>query len=228
MQIKSMPTDERPQEKLLFAGPGTLSNPELLALIIRTGTDRKSALQLAEDVISLTAAESGSITTADVRELMSIHGIGSAKACSIVASMELGRRLLTGNVAEKSSGPVTADDIYDLLMRDMMHEKRELFMSIHLNTKMQIESKHLISIGCLDTAPVHPREVFRPAVRSGAAAVIVAHNHPSGDPEPSAEDIAVTERLLKASKIMGIRMLDHIIIGSGRYVSLREEGIIPG
>ena len=157
-----------------------------------------------------------------------MYGIGSAKACSIVASMELGRRLLTGNVAEKSSGPVTADDIYDLLMRDMMHEKRELFMSIHLNTKMQIESKHLISIGCLDTAPVHPREVFRPAVRSGAAAVIVAHNHPSGDPEPSAEDIAVTERLLKASKIMGIRMLDHIIIGSGRYVSLREEGIIPG
>lgn len=227
MQIKSMPASERPQEKLLFAGPGALSNSELLALVIRTGTGDRSSLQLAEEVISLTAAGSGSITNADVRELMDINGIGAAKACSIVASMELGRRLLTFSVTEKSSGPVSAGDIYDLLMQDMMHEKRELFMSLHLNTKMQIESKQIVSIGCLDAAPVHPREVFRPAVRSGAAAVIVAHNHPSGDPEPSSEDIAVTERLLKASKIMGIKLLDHIIIGSGRYISLREEGIIP-
>jgi DNA repair protein RadC len=109
----------------------------------------------------------------------------------------------------------------------MMSEKRELFVSLHLNTKMQIESKHIVSIGCLDSAPVHPREVFRPAVRSGAAAVIVAHNHPSGDPEPSKEDKAVTERLLKASSVMGIKLLDHIIIGHGRYVSLRETGLIP-
>ena len=227
MQIKSMPENERPQEKLLFAGPGALSNAELLALIIRTGTDKLSALQLAEEVISAVSEDAGGLASADVRELMIIRGIGAAKACSVAASVELSKRLLSGCVAERAAGPATARDVYELLCKDMMSEKRELFVSLHLNTKMQIESKHIVSIGCLDSAPVHPREVFRPAVKSGAAAVIVAHNHPSGDPEPSKEDKAVTERLLKASSVMGIKLLDHIIIGHGRYVSLRETGLIP-
>ena len=228
MQIKSMPECERPQEKLLFAGPGALSNTELLALIIRTGTEKQSALQLAEEVIAVTVSDTGNFAAADVRELMNISGIGTAKACSIAASMELARRMLNGSVAEKASSPATAKDVYELLRQDMMNEKRELLVSLHLNTRMQIESKQIISIGCLDSAPVHPREVFRPAVRSGAAAVIVAHNHPSGDPEPSSEDIAVTERLIKAAGIVGIRLLDHIVVGQDRYVSMRERGIISG
>jgi len=227
MQIKDMPESERPQEKLMFAGPGGLSNSELLALVIRTGTDDMSAVRLAEEVLAYASEYSGDLGMADVRELMSIRGIGTVKACSIVAAIELSKRLVPGKVKESRYKLSTGRDVYDVLMQDMMYEKRELFMSIHLNTRMQIESKHIVSIGCLDTAPVHPREVFRPAVKSGAAAIIVAHNHPSGDPAPSDQDIAITRRLLDASNIIGIKLLDHIIAGRDSYISLKDKGIIP-
>ena len=120
----------------------------------------------------------------------------------------------------------TAEHDSRFLQREMVNEKRELFMSVHLNTRLQIESKYIVSIGSLDAAPVHPREVFGPAVKRGAAAVIVAHNHPSGDPSPSVQDIAVTERLAEASKIMGIKLLDHVVIGSGSCFSMREAGYL--
>ena len=227
MQIKDMPESERPQEKLMFAGPGGLSNSELLALVIRTGTDDMSAVRLAEEVLAYASEYSGDLGMADVRELMSIRGIGTVKACSIVAAIELSKRLVPGKVKESRYKLSTGRDVYDVLMQDMMYEKRELFMSIHLNTRMQIESKHIVSIGCLDTAPVHPREVFRPAVKSGAAAIIVAHNHPSGDPAPSDQDIAITRRLLDASNIICIKLLDHIIAGRDSYISLKDKGIIP-
>jgi DNA repair protein RadC len=129
-------------------------------------------------------------------------------------------------VMESEDRMATAEDVSNFLQREMVHEKRELFMSVHLNTRLQIESKYIVSIGSLDAAPVHPREVFGPAVKRGAAAVIVAHNHPSGDPSPSAQDIAVTERLSEASKIMGIKLLDHVVIGSGRCFSMREAGYL--
>ena len=227
MQIREMPASERPQEKLMFAGPGGLSNAELLALIIRTGTEEMSAVRLAEEVLSYAAENAGDLGMADVRELMSIHGIGTAKACSIVAAIELSKRLAPGRVMESKCKLSTGKDVYDVLMQEMMYEKRELFMSIHLNTRMEIESKRIVSIGCLDTAPVHPREVFRPAVKSGAAAIIVAHNHPSGDPAPSDQDIAITKRLIEASRIIGIKLLDHIIAGRDSYISLKDSGIIP-
>ena len=227
MQIKDMPARERPQEKLMFAGPGTLSNAELLALVIRTGTSEKSAVQLAEEVIAYADTIAGGLSKADAKELTGIEGIGDAKACSVIAAVELSKRLISDRVMETSCRLTDSTDVADLLTKETMYEDREFFMAVYLNARMKVESKSIISIGSLDTTLVHPREVFSPAVRRGAAAVIVAHNHASGDPDPSEEDILLTERLLESSRILGIRLVDHVIIGSGRYVSLRDEGLIP-
>lgn len=224
MKIKKMPESERPQEKMLFAGAGGLSNSELLALIIRTGTGDKSAVRLADEVISYTNEKTGGLGTAEVRELTEIDGIGDAKACSIVAAMELSRRLISARQGALKVRIRDSRQVAEILMEEMMYEKRELFMTLNLNSKLQVESKSVISIGNLDSAPVHPREVFGPAVRRGAAAVVVAHNHPSGDPTPSTQDIDVTKRLIKASEILGIRLLDHVIVGNGCFTSMKSEG----
>ena len=225
MQIKDMPASCRHQEKLLYAGAGALSDSELLALIIRTGTSEMSAVQLAEEVISYASANIGNLGRADPKELIEIHGIGTAKACSIIAAMELSKRLMSGQVMD-GGRIANSEDISRFLLRDMLHEKREMFVSIHLDSRQRIESRHIVSIGSLDAAPVHPREVFAQAVKRGAAAVIVAHNHPSGDPTPSPQDIAVTRRLSEASHIIGISLLDHLIIGNGKCLSLRDEGYL--
>ena len=224
MQIKKMPESERPQEKMLYAGAGGLSNSELLALIIRTGTGNKSAVRLADEVISYANEKIGDLGMAEVRELTEIDGIGEAKACSIVAAMELSKRLISDRQGAVKVRIRDSQQVAELLMEEMMYEKREFFMTLNLNSKLQVESKSVISIGNLDSAPVHPREVFGPAVRRGAAAVVVAHNHPSGDPTPSRQDIEVTKRLLKASEILGIRLLDHVIVGNGCFTSMKSEG----
>lgn len=224
MQIKEMPASERPQEKLLFRGAQSLSNSELLALIIRTGTGNKSAVRLADEVIAYTSDNIGELGVAEVRELTEIDGIGEAKACSIVAAMELSKRIKSDKIARKRTKLGDSREVAEMLMEELSNEKREHFLTINLNSKLEIESKSLISIGNLDSAPVHPREVFGPAVRRGAAAVVVAHNHPSGDPTPSPQDIEITERLNEASRIIGIKLMDHVIIGNGRFVSMRAEG----
>ena len=184
-----------------------------------------SAVQLAEEVISYASANIGNLGRADPKELIEIHGIGTAKACSIIAAMELSKRLMSGQVMD-GGRIANSEDISRFLLRDMLHEKREMFVSIHLDSRQRIESRHIVSIGSLDAAPVHPREVFAQAVKRGAAAVIVAHNHPSGDPTPSPQDIAVTRRLSEASHIIGISLLDHLIIGNGKCLSLRDEGYL--
>ena len=224
MKIKKMPESERPQEKMLYAGAGCLSNSELLALIIRTGTDRKSAVRLADEVISYANDNIGDLGLAEVRELTGIDGIGEAKACSIVAAMELSKRLIADRQGSVKVRIRDSRQVAEILTEEMMGEKRELFMALNLNSKLQIESKSVISIGNLDSAPVHPREVFGPAIRRGAAAVVVAHNHPSGDPTPSVQDIDVTKRLIKASEILGIRLLDHVIFVYFFFTSMKSEG----
>jgi DNA repair protein RadC len=227
MQIKDMPPGERPQEKLLFSGPDGLSNAELLALVLRTGTSDKSAVQLAEEILAYASSNIGELGKADVKELTGICGVGTAKACSIVAALELSKRLMSWRVMESSGRLTSCRDVGELLMKEMMYETREVFMSINLNTKLRVESKSIISIGSIDSTMAHPREVFAPAIKKGAAAVIVAHNHPSGDPEPSEEDVDVTLRLLEASRIVGIRLVDHVIVGRGSYTSMRDRGYIP-
>ena len=226
MQIKDMPEQERPQEKLLYGGVSKLSNSELLALVIRTGTGNKSAIQLAEDVISYSCSEIGDLGRADVRELTEIDGIGVSKACSIVASMELAKRMIASPASTKKQRVRDGNDVAELLADEMMYEKREMLIALLLNVKGEIESKVVISIGELAGTSVHPREVLSPAIRKGAAAVIIAHNHPSGDPTPSEDDIVATRRIDEAARIIGIKLMDHVIIGDGRYVSLRAEGVI--
>ena len=224
MNIKNMPVTERPQEKLVYGGVSGLSNSELLALIIRTGTEDKSAVRLADDVISYASENLGGLGMAEVRELTKIGGIGDAKACSIVAAIELSKRLASDRNSAVKQSVCDSQQVANLLMEEMLYEKREIFMTLNLNSRLQVESKSVISIGSIDSAPVHPREVFGPAVRRGAAAVVAAHNHPSGDPTPSPEDIKVTKRLIKASEILGIKLLDHVIVGRGCFTSMKSEG----
>lgn len=224
MHIRELPASQRPQEKMVFGGAGGLSNAELLALIIRKGSGKKSAVSLAEEVLAYADSNIGDLGMADVKELTQIDGIGEAKACSIVAAIELSSRLISERQTRHRQKVRDAAQVAELLMDEMMYEKRELFISLNLNTKLQVESRSVISIGNVDSTPVHPREVFGPAVRRGAAAVVVAHNHPSGDPTPSGEDIEVTKRLADASEILGIRFIDHVIIGNGAFTSMRSEG----
>ena len=197
-----------------------------MALIIRTGSGDRSAIQLAEEVISYTSDNIGDLGMAEVRELTDINGIGEAKACSIVAAMELSKRLKSDRMANIKPRVSDSMEVAHMLMDELSDEKKEYFMVINLNSKLQVESKSIVSIGNLDSAPVHPREVFAPAIRRGAAAVVVAHNHPSGDPTPSAQDIEVTRRLLEASNIIGIKLLDHVIVGQGRNISMKAEGYL--
>ena len=227
MQIKQLPTQERPQEKLLYRGASSLSNAELMALVIRTGTSEKSAIQLGEDVISYVSSKVGDLGRADVRELTEIEGIGFSKASSIVASMELAKRLLGNSTSNHKIVIKDSADVANLLMEEMLYEKREFVIALLLNVKGEIESKEIISVGELSATNIHPREVFSPAIRKGAASIIVAHNHPSGDPTPSSEDVIATKRLLEASRIVGISLIDHVILGHRKYVSLKAEGIIP-
>ena len=218
MKIKALPAEERPVEKGLFRGMESLSNTELLALIINTGTREKSALSLAQEVIGHSR---GIFYLRDMsyEELMKIKGIGRGKAARILAAMELGKR-----TASKPSGhPVSisdSDDIAGLFMEEMRYCKKEIFKTLLLNSKGNVLSIETVSVGELTSTVVHPREVFLPAVKKSAAAMVLVHNHPSGDPTPSKEDIQTTARLIECGKLLGVRVLDHLVIGDGKYVSI--------
>ena len=214
-----------PQEKLMYSGASSLSDVELLALILRTGTAEKKVIQLAEEVMNYTDDLSQNIASVDARELLNVDGIGISKACSIVASMELATRVRRSSL-QSGKTITTAEDIAEIYMERMRGAKREHVQMFILNTKCKIESEYTVSIGELNSADIHPREVYSIAIRRSAAAIIIAHNHPSGDPTPSNLDIAATKRLEAVGKIVGIKLLDHIIVGYDSYVSLRSEGII--
>lgn len=225
MQIKNMPVYERPQEKLIYRGVSALSTSELLALIIRTGSHNKSAVQLAEDVMAYSSEEFGSLSASDVNELTEIDGIGTTKACSVIASIELAKRL-SENASSDRRIITSPGDAAELVMDALRYEKREHLVELILNAKCEVESRVTISIGELSATSVHPREVFNPAIRRSAAGIIIVHNHPSGDPSASQEDIGSTRRLREAADIIGIKLLDHIIIGDGVYTSLKAEGML--
>lgn len=224
MNIRSMPLSERPDVKLAYYGTDALTNAELLSIVLGTGTKDRNALELADDILCYANETIGDLCAADVRELVEIKGVGQAKAGQIVAALELGRRLDSARKNRQLTRIIDSRHAADLLAGEFEFKTKEHFIVLCLNTKMQLISREVISVGSLDSAPVHPREVFMPAVKKSAAAIIVAHTHPSGDPMPSGEDIEVTERLLEASRIMGIRLMDHIIIGRGRYCSMKNEG----
>jgi DNA repair protein RadC len=213
---------DTPRERLLRYGAQVLRNDELLAILLQAGTRSVSVHELANRVLSAVGGLYGLLDSA-VEELMSIPGIGAAKALQIAAAVELGRRIVR-RPSEDKLRIRNADDAAEYVMDRMRHLKKEHFVTLHLDTKHCVIGEELISVGSLDASIVHPREIFKPAVKRSASAILCIHNHPSGDPEPSPEDIAVTRRLCEAGRLLGIDVLDHIVVGDGRYVSLRAEG----
>lgn len=224
LTIKDLPPSERPRERMLASGTTSLSDADLLAIIIRTGTTQETAVQLGERILW----EIGGLQElprCSTDDLLAIKGLGPAKAVTLMAAAELGRRLssrLRGEAVSVSS----PGDAAGLVMEEMRHNLREHFRVVLLDTKNKVMGIEEISIGSLNTSLVHPREVFRPAIRKACASVILIHNHPSGDPTPSREDLDVTRRLVEAGKLVGIEVLDHLVIGDGKFVSFREKGLL--
>ncbi|WP_040210710.1 RadC family protein [Clostridium polynesiense] len=224
LRIIDLPREERPREKLLKYGADKLSNSELLALILRVGSDNENILHLCDRILSYTSGLEGLLTHTPY-ELMNLKGIKEAKASQLAALAEIAKRMrcIKSNTSEKISKPA---DAACLVMAEMNILKQEVLKVIMLNTKNYVILMKDIFKGSLNSSIVHPREIFTEALRANSAAIIVCHNHPSGDPEPSKEDINITLRLKECGSIMGIELLDHIIIGGNSYISLKEKGII--
>lgn len=216
------PPGERPRERLLEGGEDSLSDGELLALILQSGLRGENALDLARRLLLVFEGLRG-VARASWREIVQVRGVGPAKAARIRAALALGRRARA--VFGDRPGPyLAAKDVFDRLGPRLSLKEKETFYALHLDSKNRLVREEAISVGTLTASLVHPREVFRGAIRESAAAVIVAHNHPSGDPTPSPEDLEVTARLRSAGEVIGIPLLDHIIIGTDRFVSLAEKG----
>jgi DNA repair protein RadC len=217
-------TWDRPREKLLRAGAAALGDNELVAIVLGTGVKDRDALALAQDVLE---AASGvhALSTVDVHALSRLPGVGLARATRLLAAVELGRRVISGRRAERPRLATPADTARYLLPR-YSGQREERFGVVMLDTKNRLIRLEMVSIGTLDRSIAHPREVFRPATLASAARVVLFHNHPSGDPAPSPDDVQLTRRLAAAGTILGITVADHVILGEGRYFSFREAGVL--
>ncbi|WP_156424332.1 DNA repair protein RadC [Bacillus sp. FJAT-27445] len=224
LMIRDYPQEERPRERFIAGGPASLSNHELIALLLRTGTKDESVLQLSNRLLSHFEGLR-LLKAASLEEITAIKGIGTAKAILLMAALELGSRVanMTNNDRYVIRSP---EDGANYVMNEMRFLSQEHFVCLYLNTKNQVLHKQTIFIGSLNASIVHPREVFKEAFRRSAASIICLHNHPSGDPSPSREDIEVTKRLSECGKIIGIDVLDHLIIGENKFVSLKEKGYL--
>ena len=219
-KIKDLPKIERPREKLIQYGPGRLSNSELLALILRSGKKGENVLDLANKILKKYKAEN--LPSLTYAELKDCNGLGPAKACEIIACFELGKRLLKGKTVGIYLKP---EDVWKEL-KDIREHKKEHFVVFYLDSRNQEIKREIISVGSLNASLVHPREVFEPAVKNLAAQVILAHNHPSGNLEPSEDDLILNKRLVEAGKILGIEIIDHIIVAKDGYLSFKEKGLL--
>jgi DNA repair protein RadC len=221
--IFQMPESERPRERLLKHGPETLTTSELIAIILGSGMKGIPILQLAQEIVSR-FGNTTKLSEATVEELCTIKGLGPAKALQLKAALSLGMRVSkqTQSARYRIEHPVHA---YNLIKDELENEHRELFMVILQDTRGYAIGQHVISIGTLSNTLVHPREVFHPAIRHHAASIILAHNHPSGDPTPSKEDYEITSTLLEVSRVMDIPINDHLIVGAKSYISLRQLGL---
>jgi DNA repair protein RadC len=224
VMIRDLPAEQRPRERLAAHGPQALSTAELLALLLRSGTQQESVLRVAERLLANFASLKG-IATASVAELAAVRGIGPAKAAELVAAVELGKRLAA---FVDSPRPIIRcpDDIANLVAPEMRYLRQEQVRVLLLDSRNQVMQTRVVTQGGINSSIVDCREVFRGAIAASAAAVAVCHNHPSGDPAPSAEDLAITRRLVDAGKLLDIPLVDHLIIGDGRWVSLKAQGEI--
>ncbi|NLZ38243.1 MAG: DNA repair protein RadC [Firmicutes bacterium] len=224
LTIKDLPPSERPRERAIKVGVTALSDAELLAVLLRTGTKEETAVQLAERVL-LKLGGLSELPRCSLEDLQAIKGLGPAKAITLLAAADLASRI--SNRARYETVMISSpSEVAALVMEEMRHKLREHFRVLLLDTKNKVLGIEEISIGSLNSSLVHPREVFRPAIRKACASIILIHNHPSGDPTPSREDVEVTKRLTAVGKLIGIGVLDHLIIGDGRFLSMREKGLL--
>ena len=219
-----MALEERPMEKMILYGEKSLSNAELLAILLRTGTKKRNAIELANYIINKDLQGIRHLQDVTIEELCEIDGIGKSKASQIKAALELGIRISSAKPNKyKVKNPW---DIYKYYMESLRYEQKEIFKVVLLNTKNEIISDVDVSVGTLNSSLVHPREVFKEAIKRSSNKIILMHNHPSGSVEPSKEDKNITNRLIKCGEIIGIEVIDHIIIGDGLYYSFKENMII--
>jgi DNA repair protein RadC len=221
--IRDLPVDERPRERLQHYGPGALSNAELLAILLRMGVEGMSAVALGQQLLIRFSGLPG-LAQASIDELCQVHGLGPAKAVQLKAALELGRRLLIAAPYDRPQIKSPADAA-NLVMLEMSLLDHEQLRVILLDTKNHVLGIEMIYKGNVNTSVIRVGELFREAIRRNCAAIIVVHNHPSGDPTPSPEDVRVTEQVSEAGKLLDIEVLDHLIIGQQRYVSLKERGL---
>lgn len=221
--IKEWPEDERPREKLLNRGMESLTDAELLAILLRTGTKKATAVDIAKLLLT-DYGSLGGLGCRSVQELRQYHGLGNSKAISLIAAFETGRRSVNSPKSKMAvTGPL---DVFQHYHARIMDLNIEIFTVILLDSANHLQRDVRISEGILNSSLVHPREVFRPAIVEPSAAVILVHNHPSGNPEPSAEDIAVTRQIVEAGKIIGIPVHDHVILTRNNYTSFAEKGLL--
>lgn len=225
--IKNWPEEERPRERLFSLGACGLSTAELLAIVLRSGGRDMSALDLARELL-IRFGSLKALDDAAWAELAGVRGMGAAKTAQLKASFEIGKRLIGRPESGLSPNPSfrNSRQAYDYFRPKFYGLKKERFLCALLDVKNRVFREIIVSEGTLTSSPVHPREVFRDAIREAAAAVLFVHNHPSGDPEPSRDDITITGRLVETGKVVGISVLDHIIISDGRYVSIMEGGYL--
>ena len=222
MKIKDLPKIERPREKLIAKGVENLKDSELLAILLRTGTIGKNVIEIASQILSKYSKKR--LLQMTYQDLSKISGIDSAKATTLLAAFELSKRALEVN---DTNLPVISDAKDAVAqLSDMRDLKKEHLMALYLNAKNQLVHKETISMGTLNANLVHPREVFEPALKYSAAQIIAAHNHPSGDPKPSEDDLEVTKRLTEAGKMMGIEIMDHVIVSKNSHFSFKEEKLL--
>ena len=223
--IHDLPVSERPRERLQKFGAEALSTQEILALILGRGIAGESVAVTAQRLLSQFGNAKG-IGGASLEELTQVKGIGLAKASQIKAAFELAKRMETPGESDKNLPVVkTPDEVASLMKGSLKDKKKEHFLVLLLDIRSQLIKSAEISVGSLDSSIVHPREVFKEALSASAASVIFVHNHPSGDPKPSEDDIKLTKRLAEVGEIMGIEVLDHVIIGNKKYLSLKREGL---
>lgn len=222
--VREMPEEDRPRERLARLGATALRDAELIAVLFRTGTRSQGAVALAEALLRHFGGLRR-LGMASIEELSQVNGVGKVKAIELKAALELGMRL-AGNLEGKRDKIEGAEDVAKLLMGECRTLEVERFVALLMNTKNEVIKRAEVSVGTLDGTLAMPRDVFRQAVREGVRSVIVCHNHPSGDPEPSTADIELTRRLKSAGEVLGVTLLDHVIIGDGRFVSLKERGIL--
>ncbi len=224
LMIKDYPEDQRPRERMVQDGPKSLSNHELLAILLRTGSKEESVLQLANKLL-VNFEGLRLLKDASIEEITDTKGIGKVKAVQLMAAVELGRRIHRLQYEDRYVIR-SPEDAANFVMEDMRFLSQEHFVCLYLNTKNQVLHQQTVFIGSLNASIVHPREVFKEAFRRSAASFICIHNHPSGDPAPSREDIDVTKRLSECGKLIGIELLDHLIIGDQKFISLKEKGYV--